>query len=109
VLSDLPCTEVEEAYLSSPDVLGEPGACLSIDVDYYFKMRGNACSRREMCPEPIEHFQRLLRVAQSYPCVPLFVALTPHCCGGWQNVLPFVKCIDRARDLDLTREIGIRL
>lgn len=104
--SDFSCiNEVDEEYLISFGNHGEPAPCLSIDVDYYFTTNGNVYLLRQTNPRPVEHFQQLLLATQTDPCMPLFVSLSPHCCGGWHQVLPFVDCIDRTRGLNLACEI----
>jgi hypothetical protein len=84
-------------------------SCLSIDVDYYFTHRDGVYTLRETIPAPFEHFRRMLAPVLLNPRVLVFVALSPQCCGGWHNVLPFVRCLDEELDLGLAQEIAARI
>ena len=107
--TELPCVEkTGEECLWSPDGLDATDACLSIDVDYYFTSSDSEYRLRSVPPEPTHHFQRLLRRC-SCSRVPLFIALSPGCCGGWDNVLPFVDCIDQTFNLTLRKQIETSL
>lgn len=102
-IADLPrVEETGEECLGALDGLDATHACLSIDVDYYFMSSDSKYSRRSVPPDPTHHFQRLMRHGSR---VPLFIALSPGCCGGWDNVLPFVGCIDRTFNLTLREQI----
>ena len=107
VLAGLPCVEeTGEECLWSPDGLDGTHACLSIDIDYYFMSSDSEYRQRSVSPDPRHHFQRLLlRHGCSNSRVPLFIALSPCCCGSWHNVLPFVDCIDQTFNLTLREQI----
>ncbi len=108
VLSDLPqVEEIDEESLT--DDLQGYRSCLSIHVDYYFTEHDGTYTQRETNPAPLGHFRRLLATALLNPQVLVFVALSPQCCGGWQNVLPFVRCLDEELGLGLAQEITGRL
>jgi hypothetical protein len=87
VLNDLPC--VKECY--EKDVFSYlthlPRACVSIDIDYYFARHADTYTQRLTTPAPVEHFRLLLGRVRMNRHVPLFVALSPQCCGGWRRML----------------------
>lgn len=95
------CSE-EDVFSSLTDL---PRACVSIDIDYYFAHIADTYTQRPTTPAPVEHFRLLLGRVRMNRHVPLFVALSPQCCGGWQNVIPFVQCMDDVLSLHLTQEI----
>jgi hypothetical protein len=104
--ADYPCVEERgEEWLRSPNGLDATNACLSIDVDYYFTLSDSEYRQRSVHPDPTHHFQWLLRHGCSHSREPLFIALSPGCCGGWDNVLPFVNCIDQTFNLTLREKI----
>lgn len=106
VLKDLPgVEEIDEADVFSSDLLNQTHTCLSIDIDYYFTEKDGTFTLRQTNPTPVKHFRRLLDTSLLLRHVPLFVALSPQCCGGWQNVIPFVQCMDEVLDLDLAQVI----
>jgi len=90
-------------------LLNQPRSCLSLDVDYYFTDHDGIYTLRDAEAAPLDHFRHLLATAKANPQMPVFVALSPQCCGGWENVLPFVRCLDEEFALDLTQEIEGRL
>jgi len=99
VLKELPFVkEIDEACVFSDDLLLQSHICLSIDIDYYFTKRDGLFMQRQTNQEPITHFRRILDAFVLLRHVPVFIALSPEYCGGWQNVIPFVRYMDKVLD-----------
>ena len=77
----------------------------SLDIDYYFTSGGNFCELRIEEPRALEHFRKTLHLIKEAPdCLP-FIALSPTCCGGWENTLPFTRIVDEIYGTNVTRII----
>ncbi|MBN69438.1 MAG: hypothetical protein CME32_09195 [Gimesia sp.] len=81
----------------------------SFDIDYYFNCIGDFCELRIEEHRALEHFQETLFLVKQAPdCLP-FIALSPTCCGGWENTLPFTRIIDEVFDTKITNIIESRI
>ena len=111
VQKDLPKTKkAKEEVFWRVDGLGAASTCFSIDVDYYYYCAGEGqyCVR-DGFPAPVEHFSRCISHVLRCPRALLFVALSPSYCGGWNNVMPFVRIIDKSFGLSLSEQVNERL
>jgi hypothetical protein len=106
VLRDLPMArECGEDILWSDSLPGTAHLCFSIDVDYYYDSTGDDYSVRPDYPDPVGHFNQCLSRVAGFPFSLIFVALSPSCCGGWREVMPFIHSLDQLFDLALAREV----
>lgn len=77
----------------------------SLDIDYYFKCSGDFCELRIEEQRALEHFRKTLHIIKESPnCLP-FIALSPTCCGGWENTLPFTRIVDEVFGTNITKII----
>lgn len=77
----------------------------SFDIDYYFSSSGIYCELRIDEQQALNHFQETLCAIKQFPnCLP-FIALSPTCCGGWENTLPFTQIVDEVFETDITEII----
>lgn len=83
----------------------------SFDIDYYFFCSGDNCGLRTNEEFQIdekkllEHFHKTLFLVKQAPdCLP-FIALSPTCCGGWENTLPFTRIVDEVFGTNITKII----
>jgi len=98
----------EDSLWSSAETAAN-SACFSLDVDYYYDCASERYFVRPGFPNPTAHFGRCLRRALDSPGSPLFVALSPSCCGGWENVMPFIQVIDQCCGISLAAQVEARL
>ena len=109
ILKDLPYVEIIcEKMLSSLIEKDSSILSISFDVDYYFKSEQDKYLLRKEFSDPLQHFHRFLKLVKSNS-IPLFIALSPQCCGGWGNVLPFIKTIDDVFKYSLRKNVKSRL
>lgn len=104
---DLPkISEVKEDFFWSSVASGAKNRCFSIDVDYYYDSANGVYFLRSSFADPVDHFIRCIcHVTNNYSGSPLFVALSPSSCGGWDKVMPFLGAIDRHFDASLESEV----
>jgi len=77
----------------------------SFDIDYYFTSGGDFCELRIEELRALEHFRKTLHIIKEAPdCLP-FIALSPTCCGGWENTLPFTRIVDEVFGTEITKII----
>ncbi len=81
----------------------------SFDIDYYFTCSGNFCELRIEEQRALDHFRETLLTIKQFPnCFP-FIALSPTCCGGWENTLPFTETIDNYFKTNVSKIIKDKL
>jgi len=64
-------------------------------MPYYYAIVDQDCHVRPEFNDPVAHFSKCIDHVLKLAPSPLFVALSPECCGGWHNVMPFLHAIDR--------------
>lgn len=90
------------------DKAGSGETYYSIDIDYYFDGHNGFAFRPEH-KDPCEHFRKCLQHALVDTCSPVFVALSPSFCGGWDRTIPFVHIIDHIAGSSLAAQVKARI